>query len=61
MKMKRYLALLTCAILTASLLTGCGGKQKPPAASSTPSSGSPTSSSAATSQPTTQPKPTPLP
>ena len=37
MKMKRYLALLTCAVLTAGLLVGCGG-QKPPASSGATSS-----------------------
>ena len=38
MKMKRYLALLTCAVLTAGLLVGCGGGQKPPASSGATSS-----------------------
>lgn len=38
MKMKRYLALLTCAVLTAGLLVGCGGGQKPPESSGVTSS-----------------------
>lgn len=65
MKMKRYLALLTCAVLTAGLLVGCGGGQTPPAASSKPSSSPAASTSAAStpaasSQPATQPEPDPI-